>query len=94
MLQHHANFWYNIAMKTPKVLTYTVIFEKAKEGGYIAHVPLLPGCITQGETFAETKSNVKDAITAYLAVLKADGDQIPEEDSKHVTTKIAVPIMV
>jgi len=90
MLQNHENFWYNLAMKNPKVLTYTVVFEKAKEGGYIAHVPLLPGCTTQGETFAETKSNIKDAIAAYLDVLKADGDQIPVEDAKHITRKIAV----
>ncbi|MFA6918012.1 MAG: type II toxin-antitoxin system HicB family antitoxin [Candidatus Gracilibacteria bacterium] len=81
-------------MKIPKVLTYTVIFEKATEGGYIAHVPLLPGCTTQGETFAEAKSNIKDAIGAYLDVLKADGDQIPVEDNKHVTTKIAVPMTI
>lgn len=94
MLQNNQDFWYNITMKIPKVLTYTVIFEKATEGGYIAHVPLLPGCTTQGETFAEAKRNVKDAITAYLEVLKADGDQIPMEDTKHVTTKIAVPIIV
>ena len=57
-------------MKTKKILTYSVTFEKAKEGGYIAYVPILPGCMTQGETFEETKENVKDAISAYIEVLK------------------------
>lgn len=63
-------------MKTKKVLKYTVIFETAKEGGYIAHVPLLPGCITQGETYEEAKINVKDAIKGYIKVLKEDNDPI------------------
>jgi len=59
-------------VNTKKVLKYTVIFETAKEGGYIGYVPLLPGCITQGETYEETKANTKDAIKAYIKVLKED----------------------
>ena len=55
-----------VASPVCKVLKYTVIFETAKEGGYIAYVPLLPGCITQGETYEEAKINVKDAIKMYV----------------------------
>ena len=54
------------------ILTYTVFFEPAEEGGYVAVVPSLPGCMTQGETFEETKENVKDAIQGCLAVMKED----------------------
>lgn len=64
-------------MKKEKILTYTVVFEKAEEGGYIAYVPLLPGCITQGETFEETKENVKDAIKGYIEVLREDHEAVP-----------------
>lgn len=59
-------------MLKKKILSYTVIFKKAKEGGYIAQVPLLPGCMTQGETFQTTKKNIIDAIKGYIAVLKED----------------------
>ena len=59
-------------MNTKKVLKYTVIFETAKEGRYVAYVPFLSGFITQGETYEETKLNVKDAIKGYIKVLKAD----------------------
>ena len=74
-----------------KILTYTVIFEKAQEGGYIAYVPLLPGCLTQGETFEEAADNVKDAISGYLAVLREDGDEVPVENEEHVVATLAVP---
>jgi len=77
-------------MKTKKIFTYTVIFEKAKEGGYIASVPILPGCMTQGETFEEAKENIKDAIEGYVAVLKEDGDEIPVEDTEHIAATVAV----
>src|SRR3989338_4150342 len=36
---------------------FTVVFESAPEGGYIVHVPSLPGCATQGETLSEAKEN-------------------------------------
>lgn len=76
------------------VFTYTVVFEKAKEGGYIAYVPLLPGCMTQGETFEEAKENSKDAIAGYLSVLREDGDEIPVESEEHIAATIAVPVEV
>lgn len=84
-------FCYNEAMK---IFTYTVVFEKAQEGGYIAHVPVLPGCSTQGETFEEAKENAKDAIAGYIEVLREDGDEIPIESEEHVAATVAVPMKV
>lgn len=79
-------------METSKILTYTVIFEKAPEGGYVAFVPTLPGCMTQGETFEETNENIKDAILGYIDVLKEDGDEVPVEHREHIAATVAVPI--
>lgn len=79
-------------MKTTKILKYSVIFEKAKEGGYIAYVPILPGCMTQGETFEETTKNIRDAIKAYIEVLKEDRENIPVESAEHISITIAVPV--
>jgi len=59
-------------MDTHKILTYTVIFEPAVEGGFVAMAPALPGCLSEGQTFEETKHNIQDAIIGYLAVLKED----------------------
>lgn len=77
-------------MKSRKVLTYTVIFEPAEEGGYVAFVPLLPGCMTQGETFEEAKKNIREAIAAYIDVLREDGDEIPVEEEEHIAATVAV----
>lgn len=74
-----------------KILKYTAIFEPAQEGGYVVSVPSLPGCATQGETFEEAVEMIKDAIDGYLAVLKDEGEEIPQEKEDVVVTKISVP---
>jgi len=63
----------------PKTFSYSVFYEQAPEGGYVAFVPALPGCCTQGETLEETERNVKEAIAVYLESLAAHGDAIPAE---------------
>ena len=47
-------------------LTLTAIYEEAEEGGYIGYVAELPGANTQGETLAEVKENLADAIQLIL----------------------------
>ena len=42
------------------------ILHKAEEGGFWAEVPALPGCVTQGETMAEIRRNLKEAIELWL----------------------------
>ena len=56
-----------------------VVFEKAEEGGFIARVPALPGCITQGENLEEAEAMSRDAIKGYCASLKKHGERIPCE---------------
>ncbi len=74
-----------------KVLKFTVVFEKAEEGGYIARVPALPGCATQGETFEEAERMVKDAIKAYCISLKKHKEPIPQEGSE-IIESVAIPV--
>jgi predicted RNase H-like HicB family nuclease len=40
--------------RAAKTFSYSVFYEQATEGGYVALVPALPGCHTQGETLEET----------------------------------------
>ena len=47
-------------------VTLTRIFEKAEEGGYIGYVAELPGANTQGETLAEARENLTEAIQLIL----------------------------
>ncbi|MFA5246330.1 MAG: type II toxin-antitoxin system HicB family antitoxin [Candidatus Micrarchaeia archaeon] len=51
-------------------MTRHIILEKQAEGGFVAYIPELPGCHTQGETRAEAIRNIKEACELYLEVLK------------------------
>lgn len=59
------------------MLTYTVELEPQKEGGYTVTVPVLPGCISEGDTLEEALKNIKDAIEGYLKVLAKHCRSIP-----------------
>lgn len=79
-----------MAKITKKVLEYTVIFEPAEEGGYVARVPVLNDISTQGNTFEETVENVKDAIAGVIAVMEEEGIKIPQEKTNTVFSKVSV----
>ena len=51
--------------------------EQDEDGVFVAEVPALPGCISEGHTRAEVVENVKEAIVAYLESLEAHGEPIP-----------------
>ncbi len=50
-----------------------VVIHEAKEGGYWAEVPSIPGCATQGEDMQELIENIYDAVEGCLSI---DMDQI------------------
>jgi antitoxin HicB len=58
---------------------FKVLLEPNEDGGYTVHVPLLPGCISEGDTRKEALANIKEAIEAYCESLEADGESIPSE---------------
>jgi predicted RNase H-like HicB family nuclease len=47
-------------------VTLKVLIHSAEGGGYWAEVPALPGCVSQGETSDELRSNVREAIDGWL----------------------------
>jgi len=75
-----------------KILNYTVIFEPAEEGGFVVHVPSLPGCHTQGETLDESYRMAKDAILGYVKTLKELKEEIPQEKEASIVARIPVKI--
>lgn len=46
-----------------------VIIERDESGYYLAEVPALPGCVSQGKTLAEARVNIKEAIIGWVAVM-------------------------
>ena len=63
-------------------MRYTVVLEQEPDGGYVASVPTLPGCISQGDTKPEALSNIREAIELYLEDCRDAGDPIPTEAGK------------
>lgn len=59
----------------PKFLVYIA---SAKEDGYVASCPALPGCSAQGETVDEALKGIRYAIGGYIASLRKQGEPIPE----------------
>ena len=58
-------------------MKYTVILEKGRESGYVAHVPALKGCVSQGDSREDAISNIKEAIEVYIEALLEDGLPVP-----------------
>lgn len=58
-------------------MKYRILIEQDVDEGYVAEVPSLPGCISQGETRSEAVENIKDAIKGYLESLEKEGEPVP-----------------
>ncbi len=56
-----------------------VIVEKDEAGYYVAEVPALPGCLSQGKTYEEAINNIKEAVEGWLEVMESKGSFDPEQ---------------
>jgi antitoxin HicB len=62
-------------------LEYAVRIDRLAEadgGGYLATVPELPGCMSDGETPEEALRNVQDAIESWIESAKEWKQEIPK----------------
>lgn len=65
-------------------MRYRVVIEQDEDGVFVAEVPALPGCISDGKTRAAAIENIKEAIAGYLESLAAHGDPIPPPITEEV----------
>ena len=63
----------------------TAVFEPAKEGGYTCFVEEIPAAISQGETLAEARANLLDALKL---VLECQRDLVEKNLSSEVVREI------
>ena len=56
-----------------------VVIYPGEDGFWIAECPSLPGCLSQGKTKEEAITNIKEAISGYVAALQDDGLPVPED---------------
>ena len=65
-------------------MRYRVLVEQDEDGVFVAEVPALPGCVSQGKTRSEAVDNIKEAIAGYLESLEAHGDPVPPSIAEEV----------
>ena len=65
-------------------MRFRVLIEQDEDGVYVAEVPSLPGCVSQGATRTEAVDNIKEAIAVYLESLDAHNEPIPPPISEEV----------
>jgi predicted RNase H-like HicB family nuclease len=63
-------------------MRYTVILEREEDGGYVASVPALPGCVSQGNTRTEALNNIREGTELYVEDCREAGDPVPTEAGK------------
>ena len=58
-------------------MDYVVIIEEAADGSYSAYVPDLPGCVSCGDTQAEARDLIQEAIALHIESLRSHGEMVP-----------------
>jgi antitoxin HicB len=56
-------------------------------GGFVATVPDLPGCMSDGETPEEALANVRDAVVAWIEEARALGRTVPKPSRHHAAAE-------
>ena len=60
---------------------YIALMHKDEGTSYGVSFPDVPGCISAGDTFEEAVANAAEALAGHLALIRGDGDAIPEPRS-------------
>jgi predicted RNase H-like HicB family nuclease len=64
-------------------LPYKIIIRKDPYGGFFAKVDELEGCMTQGETYDEVSSNIREAMELWFEGSLEKGMDIPEPEQEN-----------
>ena len=67
-------------------LKYPIVMYPAEEGGYVAEVPALKGCLAQGETVAECLRELRKVQKLWLDSAKRNNEKVPS--SAEVVAKL------
>ena len=81
-------------MKIAKIKEYTVLLTPdAESGWFVAEVPALPGCVSQGKTVDKALQNAKEAMELWLEVYQEKHRRIPEDaEPNFFKAKVAVSV--
>ncbi|MGG6268429.1 type II toxin-antitoxin system HicB family antitoxin [Leptolyngbya sp. AN03gr2] len=61
-------------------MNYPIVIYPADEGGYVAEVPALRGCLAQGETLTEVLEELETVKELWIETAKKRGQALPDPD--------------
>lgn len=67
-------------------MRHVIVYKDPESDAYIAEVPSLPGCHSDGATPEEAVENVKDAIQLMESYMRDNGEEIPADVDLSVVT--------
>ncbi len=74
-------------------LKYPITIHIAPEGGFVAEIEDLPGCLAQGETLEEVYAEIEIARKLWLETTYEDGQDIPlPRDDREYSGKFIIRI--
>lgn len=60
-------------------MKYTVIIEREPDGGFVVSVPVLPGCVPQGDTKKEAIANITEAMNSTWMIVWPQATRSPRD---------------
>ncbi|PSB18953.1 type II toxin-antitoxin system HicB family antitoxin [Phormidesmis priestleyi ULC007] len=62
-------------------MNYPIVIYPCDEGGYVAEVPALRGCLAQGETLPETLEELEIVTKLWIETAQKHGQSLPDVDT-------------
>lgn len=60
------------------MMNYPIVIYPCDEGGYVAEIPALKGCLAQGETLSKTLAELEIVKKLWLETAKEHGRKLPD----------------
>lgn len=74
-------------------MRYTVVLVPGERpGGYVAYVPAIPGCVTQGNSVEEALDMAQDAASGMIESMVDHDEEVPTENTGTIVASIDVAI--
>jgi antitoxin HicB len=61
-------------------MNYPIVIYPCEEGGYVAEVAALKGCLAQGETLQEALAELTTVTTLWIETAEKHGQSLPDID--------------
>ena len=72
-------------------MQYPIVIYPCEEGGYVAEIPALRGCLAQGETLEEVLNELKIVTDIWLETAEKYGQKLPDLAESIEKVKILSP---